>query len=123
MPVDKLVVGLDSKKRYFLIKRFVPDTKLDGIYEANLPGVHFDDTTIRYYPQHELLCHVLGFVNNNGVGSAGVEQRAHKYLRGCDGVKNSRVNAKNQELYWAEGRDIPAIKGADITLTIDRSVF
>ena len=122
LPIDKLVIGLDSKKRYFGIKRFVPDTKLDGIYAAKLTGIHFDDTTIRYYPQHELLCHVLGFVNNNGAGSSGVEQRAHKYLRGCDGVKNSRVNAKNEELYWAEGRNIPAINGAAVTLTIDQNI-
>lgn len=122
LPIDKLVKGLDSQKRYFLIRRFVPDTKLDGIYAAKLPGIYFDPATIRYYPQHDLLCHVLGFVNNNGIGSAGVEQQAHKYLRGCDGVNNSRVNAKSKELYWAEGRDIPAIDGADITLTIDQNV-
>ncbi len=122
LPLDKLKNGLDSKRRYFLIKRFVPDAELESLYKAKLPGVHFDDTTIRCYPQNELLCHVLGFVNNNGIGSAGIEQRAHKYLRGCDGVRNSRVNARNQELYWAEGRDIPVINGSDITLTIDQNV-
>ncbi len=122
LPVDKLIKGLSSKRRYYSVKRFVPDTKLDGIYEAKLTGVHFDAATIRYYPQHEMLCHVLGFVNNNGVGSSGIEQQANRYLRGCSGVVGSRLNAKREELYWAEGRNIPAIKGADITLTIDQNI-
>ncbi len=122
LPIDRLMVGLNSQKRYFSVKRFVPDTELDGLYKAKLTGIYFDDAVIRYYPQHELMCHVLGFVNNNGVGSAGVEQQANRFLRGCAGVVGSRINARRKEIYWEGGRYIAPINGADVTLTLDQNV-
>ncbi len=122
LEADELAVGLNSDRRYYNVKRFVPDADLDRIRAARVPGIAFDDAIIRYYPHRDFLCHILGFVNNNGVGSAGIEQRADRYLRGCSGYVGSRLNALQQELYWAEGAHVPAIRGADITLTIDQHV-
>lgn len=123
VPVDALAVRLNRPgRRYERVKRFVLEEDLRDIVEAELPGVFFEKQIIRYYPHKSFMCHVLGFVNYEGVGSAGIEQSADRFLRGCHGLVENQVNALRQDLYWDEGRYIPAIKGADVTLTLDQNV-
>jgi len=123
VPVDELAVRLNRPdRRYEYVRRFVPEEDLAAIREAELPGVFFENAVARYYPQGAFLCHVLGFVNDEGIGSAGVEQCMHRYLQGCDGVVENRVDALRRELYWEDGRHIPPIGGADVELTIDQTV-
>jgi len=68
------------------------------------------------------MCHVLGFVNYEGHGSAGVEQAMDSFLRGCPGLLESRLNARRQEVYIWRGRHIPALEGADVHLTLDQNI-
>jgi len=123
VPVDELAVRLNRPdRRYEYVRRFVPDEELAAVRAADLPGVFFEDAVARYYPHGSFLCHVLGFVNDEGVGSAGVEQCMHRYLQGCDGVVENRVDALRRELYGEDSRHIPPIGGADVELTIDQTV-
>ncbi|MBN2302556.1 MAG: penicillin-binding protein 2, partial [Lentisphaerae bacterium] len=77
---------------------------------------------VRYYPHNDFMCHVLGFVNYEGIGSSGVEQLLDKYLRGCPGVIESNVNAFRQELYTQRNIYIPALEGADVFLNLDQNI-
>jgi cell division protein FtsI (penicillin-binding protein 3) len=123
LPVDRVAVKLNhGQRRYARIKRYVPEDRAQLILARRLCGVFFEPATLRYYPHGSFLCHVLGFVNHEGQGSAGVEQRMDKYLRGSGGVLESRVNALGQELYERRARYIPPLKGADVCLTIDQNV-
>jgi cell division protein FtsI (penicillin-binding protein 3) len=121
MPANAIAIRLTRPNRRFeYVKRFVSEEQADAIEKQGLIGVFFRDATCRHYPQGDFMCHVLGFVNHQGVGSAGVEQRFDPYLRGCPGVLESRVNALRQELYWERGRHVPALEGANVTLNLDQ---
>jgi len=123
LPTDEVAVRLNRpERRYECIKRAVHEEKADVVRGQELPGVFFRDKIVRYYPQEDFMCHVLGFVNHNGTGSAGVEQYLDEYLRGCPGLRLSRVNALRQKVYWDEERDIPAIEGADVWLNVDQNI-
>jgi cell division protein FtsI (penicillin-binding protein 3) len=123
LDVDTVAVSLNRPDRRFAyIKRFVHEDRALRVQDAALPGVFFRDATVRYYPHGSFLCHVLGFVNYEGVGSAGIEQRLDGFLRGCPGFMESRVNARRQELYAQRNRYIPALEGADVELTIDQNM-
>lgn len=123
LPTDTIAVKLNNPKRRFTyVRRYLPREKADGIDALNLTGVFFENTLIRFYPQQDMLCHVLGFVNREGVGSAGIEQRLNRYLKGSPGYLESEVNALRQEVYLQRGRHIPALAGADVTLTIDQHI-
>lgn len=123
LPVDAIAVKLNRPDRSFAyVGRFVHEDVIAGIRAESLPGVFFRDTTVRYYPHSSYMCHVLGFVNYEGAGSAGVEQFLDKYLRGSPGVLESRVDAFRHELYMERGRYIPALEGADVFLNIDQNV-
>lgn len=99
-----------------------PESKSTPIEALKLPGVFFQESTIRFYPQDQLMCHILGFVNHEGVGSAGIEQQLNNYLHGNPGVLKSRVNGLRQEMSWLREEYVPAECGADVTLNLDQNI-
>jgi len=109
-------------RRFMYIKRFAHDDIVEKIRQKKLMGVFFQDATVRYYPHKSFMCHVLGFVNYEAVGSAGVEQYLDKYLKGSHGLVESQVNALRQELYWYRDQYIPALEGANVFLNLDQNV-
>ncbi len=122
MAEDGLAQQLNRSGQFARLKRFVPDAVADRIAAERLPGVFFHDTILRRYPQGSSLGHVIGFVNYEGQGSAGVEQRLDRFLRGAPGYLESALNAKRQELYERRGQVIPAMIGADVFLTLDQNI-
>ena len=123
VPTDEVVVRMKrAEKSFACVKRYVPNELADEVAALGIKGLFFKDATIRHYPQKHFLCHVLGFVNHVGTGSAGVEQQLDRYLRGSPGMMEGRLNAKREELYSRRGRDVPALEGANVTLTIDQNI-
>lgn len=89
----------DRKQEY--IKKFVKEDAVRQIIamDLNRKGVFFDEVSQRNYPQGGLMCHVLGFSNLEGVGSAGIEQRLDRYLLGVPGLRVSEKDGKRREVY------------------------
>ena len=104
------------------VKRFVHPDTVELVRELKLPGVMLKDVSSRSYPQERSLCHVLGFVNHQADGSGGVEQSLDRHLRGSPGFVESRVNGIRQEMVSERGREVPALEGASVILTIDQRV-
>ncbi|OVE75868.1 hypothetical protein BVX97_03415 [bacterium E08(2017)] len=111
-----------ADKQFAYIKRYMPEDMIRDRESLNVPGVMLQDTTVRFYPHGSFMCHVLGFVNYEGTGCLGIEQRIDSYLRGSPGFMESKVDAKRRELYTKRGRVIPAMEGANVTLTIDQNI-
>jgi len=123
IPVDEVAVRLNQPdKRFVYVKRMVRQEVAAEIEKQKPVGVFFQDTTARQYPHGNFMCHVLGFVNHEGVGGAGVELSLDKYLRGSPGCIETRVDALRQELYAQRSRYIPALEGANVILTLDQNV-
>ncbi len=79
-------------------------------------GLQIDPLPRRFYPQNDLLCHALGYVDFDGDGGAGLEGHYQEELAG---------EAASATFFLSPLREQPAIaarEGADLTLTIDRSV-
>jgi len=123
LPVDEVAVKLNRpRRRYARIKRFVPADQAAEIAAMKLTGVFLRDANVRYYPQGSFMCHVLGFVNYEGVGSAGIEQAKDSLLKGRPGVVEGAVDAKRRELYLRRGKYIPGKEGNSIELTLDQNI-
>lgn len=123
LDVDAVAIKLNQPdRRYVRLQRFAQEELAAQIAEAHLPGVFFQDANVRHYPYGKFMCHVLGFVNYEGVGSAGVEQRFDPMLKGRPGVVEGRLNALRQELYLERERYEPGRQGSSVELTIDRNV-
>lgn len=79
-------------------------------------GLQLDPYPRRFYPQDELMCHVLGYTVLNNQGGGGVEGFYDRELTGQAASAETHVNP----LY--EQPTVMAREGADLVLTIDRSV-
>ena len=112
----------DRKQEY--IKKFVKEDAVRQIIamDLNRKGVFFDEVSQRNYPQGGLMCHVLGFSNLEGVGSAGIEQRLDRYLRGVPGLRVSEKDGKRREVYSRRVLEIQPQEGADVHLTLDQNL-
>ncbi len=123
LEVDAVAVRLHQPgRRYTRVKTFVPRELARSVMEENLTGVFLRPTHLRYYPHSTLASHVLGFVNHEGVGSAGVEQHYNHYLRGRAGVIQGRVDALRREIYAERIVADPGEPGHTIELTIDQYI-
>jgi len=67
---------LTSKKGFVWVKRQVTQKEQQEIFHLGLPGIGFFPESKRIYPNGPLGAHVLGFVDKDNIGTAGME----KYL-------------------------------------------
>ena len=85
-------------------------------------GVAISDQQVRQYLHGRRLSHVLGSVNAEHAGSAGVEQRFNRELTGTPGTIQGMRDARGRELYDKRKISIDPVPGADVYLTIDHNI-
>ncbi len=85
-------------------------------------GVIIEDRQNRQYFHNRRLCHVIGAVNKEGVGSAGLELKYDRLLSGVPGRIRGCRDARGNELYDKRIETVKPIPGADIRLTIDHNL-
>lgn len=110
------------KSEYELLKKRVPEDISQQIQRMGLPGVRCDEAMARLYPHADLMAHVIGFSNVEGLGSAGVEQRYDRYLRGVPGVRETEVDAHRREVRSRRRLEILPQQGGDVYLTLDQNL-
>lgn len=71
---------LQSGKRFVWIRRNVSPDQQYKVLEIGEPGLEFETSTKRFYPQGELASHLLGYGDVDGSGLAGVERSFNNYL-------------------------------------------
>lgn len=78
---EKLVEYLSNKQsRYHLIKRNVTPTEQQALHNMGIPGISFEVSETRFYPQQSLAAHILGLTDTDMHGIAGVERYFQGYL-------------------------------------------
>lgn len=109
--------------RYVVLAKRLSEQQDKQIMALKLPGIGLQAQDYRTYPQGSLAAQVLGFVNNDGQGTYGVEQALNGGLSGTPGLLKAITDASGVPL--AASRDNVSIDpkaGADVTLTIDLSM-
>lgn len=86
-----------------------------------LAGVFQESTTRRIYPNGGLAAGILGYVNADGKGAGGLESQLDKQLAGEDG-KIKYAQSGGRRVPTAGTKEVPAVAGSDIELTIDRDI-
>ncbi|OEF99277.1 hypothetical protein BHF71_09130 [Vulcanibacillus modesticaldus] len=94
----------------------------DKIKALELPGILLKEETKRYYPNNFLASHVLGFVNYDNEAVMGIERYYNQLLTGKQGQMMVMKDLKGYELPDGEMLFQPAKDGADIILTIDKTI-
>ena len=95
--------------------------KAEAINKLNYDGVYLLKESKRYYPYHNVLSHVLGYVGIDNQGLSGIELEYDNYLKGSDGKIKYYSDGKGLRLNLSEVYDEP-VAGNNIALTIDINI-
>lgn len=124
-----LAERLATGRPYVVVARDVDETTAGRLREAmtagRLRGVSLEPTPARVYPQPggapetSLASQLLGFVNRDGVGQYGVEQRYQDVLAGAPRVVVAQQDASSRPIPDTARVVDPGTPALDLRLTID----
>ncbi|TCI99752.1 penicillin-binding protein 2 [Aeromicrobium sp. IC_218] len=114
------------KSRYVVLVKQAPATKaqkaLDRLKEKGLVGVFSDSAPIRTYPGGSLAANLVGYLNAQGEGVAGLERTYDEQLQGKDGRMTYEVAPSGQRIPQADTTVDEMVPGKDVVTTIDRDL-
>ncbi|MFC0229714.1 penicillin-binding protein [Bhargavaea ullalensis] len=104
--------------------------KMKKIQELNLPGIQFVKDKKRFYPNGMFASHLIGFAQKEEekdgtvktVGQMGLEKTFNDLLSGTDGKMEYKSDTWGFLLPGTKEKVTPAVDGADIRLTIDKTI-
>ncbi|WFB37342.1 penicillin-binding protein 2 [Kiritimatiellota bacterium B12222] len=126
--VEPALIGTrlaDTDRRFAYLEKYVEDyraTELDSYLTENelQKGVVFEKVQTRTYPHDNLLSHVIGFQNREGVGAAGIELEMNRFLKGKGGLRVGEKDGRRREMVNRRKVQIDPEDGADVKLTVDQ---
>jgi cell division protein FtsI/penicillin-binding protein 2 len=123
MPVGELTEKITTKSKYVVIRKCVSEEKakdmMRALEKANLHGLYLQEGSVRNYPNGEMLCDVLGYVDHTGHGADGIEKTCDAELTGQDGFRMIEHDRKGREIVVYRGQEQLPKNGLDIRLSID----
>ncbi|GAA3508898.1 cell division protein FtsI [Actinomadura keratinilytica] len=87
-----------------------------------LPGIGTLPEYRREYPNDDLAAGVIGFVNAEGEGGAGLEYSMNKQLAGQAGWQRVEISPEGQHIPMGEDQKQPSVPGRGLRLTLLRDL-
>jgi cell division protein FtsI (penicillin-binding protein 3) len=117
-----LRAALATEGTFVYLKRQVDlDVALD-LEAMQLPGIGFLDVPQRYYPAGALAPQVLGLVNVDGVGIAGLENQYQSQLSGTAGERTAELSADGLPISTGTETLVEPVPGTSVVTTLDRQM-
>ena len=104
------------------VARRVEKSRIANLTAQGLDGVYYARDNLRYYPQGEILCQVLGFTSSDNTGTTGLEKYYDKYLAGKNGELLYETDLVGIELQDAVAAYRAAEPGMSLQLTVDLEI-
>ncbi|NEG88959.1 penicillin-binding transpeptidase domain-containing protein [Bifidobacterium aerophilum] len=113
----------DANSRYAVVAKDVTPEIKRKIDDLNLGGIVYGElTNERVYSGGTMLGPILGGVNADGSGVAGLEQSLDKTLTGTDGYEIYQRGNGGEMIPGTLTDSKDAVNGSDVTLTVDGNV-
>ena len=116
---EELAARLASSRSFVWVARKLPPEKARRIQALNLRGVYFQKENRRFYPEHQLAAHVLGYVDIDEHGLGGVEYALDSEVRGRPGRMLVLADARRR---WYDRNEQAADAGESVVLTLDENI-
>ncbi len=117
---------LSLNKFWVPIKSSVDNNVKEKISAKNLPGVGFEEQTVRYYPEASMAAQLLGFVGKdargNDQGYFGLEGYYDRQLSGKNGYAIVVHDASGHPILAKMNNSTVKVDGRDLVLHIDRRI-
>ncbi len=110
---------LDSDRSFVYLERNLQRSQCADILNNKPHGLIIERDSRRYYPHENIASQVLGFVNIDDQGIAGLEQKYNRQLTGTPGWVIKQMSGKGKSIYKTNFPMKLPIDGANIQLTLD----
>lgn len=115
--------ALSKEKSYYrLLKKDISEETVLAIRELEIPGIGFENSTVRSYPQGNLAANLIGFTNSENVGLEGLEAMHNSTLTGQEGLIITEIDRYGNKLPDKEHEYYEAKEGNSLVLTIDSQI-
>ena len=108
-----------ASRQYALLARSVAEPAKEALDDAGIPGVLTEARLARRYTYGRTASHVLGHVDRDGRGIAGVEQIQDAFLQGEPGRRSVQRDRRGLVRAVADAAVVEPQHGEHIVLTLD----
>ncbi|MGD7003222.1 peptidoglycan D,D-transpeptidase FtsI family protein [Corynebacterium halotolerans] len=115
---EEILDKLHADTHYEVLVRNV-DPDVAAAISSQFHGVAADHQDIRQYPNGAIAQNVVGKVSMDGQGQFGFESSGDPVLSGINGRSTEDVSADGQVIPGSLRDVVPAVDGADVSLTLD----
>ncbi|MCR4667025.1 MAG: PASTA domain-containing protein [Desulfovibrio sp.] len=112
---------MNTKRQFIYLKRKVDDSTAAEVAALHIPGIGQKTEYTRVYPFKHMAGQLLGFVDAEGKGKAGLEQKLDSRLSSPKGTQVVLRDAKGNRIFQNEN-DGKMYVGENIRLTLDMHV-
>ncbi|HJY85733.1 MAG TPA: penicillin-binding protein [Candidatus Acidoferrales bacterium] len=116
---EEMEAKLSSSRSFVWVARKLSPQQVARIQALNLRGIYFQKENQRFYPKRKLAAHVIGHVDVDEKGLAGVEYAADAQIRGKPGRMLILADARRR---WYDRNEQAADAGASAVLTLDEKI-
>ncbi len=113
--------NLKKKREFVYLKRSLSPEIASQIKSLMIPGLYLQQEYRRYYPEGEVMAHVVGLTNIDDQGQEGLELTYNDWLQGEPGKKwviKDRIGRVISDVQTIQDQK----PGKDIVLSIDRRI-
>lgn len=122
LPYGDLLRKLKSGDRFVWIARGVAFERSDAVDNLRLPGVGAYREQRRFYPDHEMAAHVMGFTGRDNQGLEGLEAHFERVLAGKGGFSIVERDAHGRPVLARRGASKSAEDGLNVVTTLDKTI-
>lgn len=112
---------LGSDRSFVYLKRQVEQETVDKILALGIKGIHTRQEYKRYYPDGEVMAHIVGFNNVEDIGQEGMEMTHQSNLAGTAGSRRVIKDRLGRVVEDIGATNLPR-DGKDLALSIDRKI-
>ncbi len=119
---DTIYRRITSDLAAVYLQRKIDESLHNKLKEKNIPGIIFTDENKRYYPEHSLASHIIGFTSIDNNGLNGLELSYNKFLSGKAGKIAIERDASGRTIPDGVDESVPGRDGYNVHLTIDEVI-
>ena len=118
--LDKITQAVENRRGFLYVKRKISSEESQRLRSYGLDWIEFRSESVRLYPKEQRAAHVVGSVDHEEHGNAGVELSLEKVLRGKPGMMRTQADVRQNVFDRKYFED--AQPGRNITLAIDERI-
>ena len=119
---EEVLQKIEQNSGFVWIKKKLSFQEVEAVKKLGYSALVFQEESRRHYPKNFTCGNLIGFVNDSGVGAAGVESSYDDILSGIDGLIEGQKDGKQNFLQDTTNTIRKPIDGKNIQLTIDLRV-